>query len=70
MSVDQCQARPAAGRRWARDDLLCASAASSLVLHRGVEMPVCRIHGKTFARWGAAAEGKAALLWGWQGACA
>jgi hypothetical protein len=64
MSVDQCQAQPLAGRS-ARDDLLCASAAHVVVLHRGVEMPVCRIHGKAFERWGVDAEWKAAYLWDW-----
>jgi hypothetical protein len=66
MSVDQCQAQPLAGRRWDRDDLLCASAANSFVLHRGVQMPVCRIHGKTYARWGTDAEWKGAYLWAWE----
>ena len=67
MSVDQCQAQPLAGRRWARDDLLCASAANMVVMHRGVEVPVCRIHGKAFERWGVDAEWKAAYLWAWEG---
>ncbi|HEV7566645.1 MAG TPA: hypothetical protein VGO31_11865 [Microbacteriaceae bacterium] len=55
-----------AGRRWARDDLLCASAADSFVIHGGVEMPVCGIHRKTHARWGADAVWKAAYLWAWE----
>jgi hypothetical protein len=38
-----------------------------VVVHRGVEMPVCRIHGKTFERWGVDAECKAAYLWAWEG---
>lgn len=66
MSVDQCQARPRAGRRWAREDLLCASAANSVVIHCGVEIPVCRIHGKAYARSGVEAAGNAASLWGWR----
>ena len=64
---NQCQARPIAGRRWARDDLVCPSAASTLVLHRGVEVPVCGIHGKAHARWGVDAEAEAACQWGWPG---
>jgi hypothetical protein len=35
-------------------------------MHRGSEVPVCRIHGKTHARWGIDAEWKAAYLWDWE----
>jgi len=54
-----------AARHGWRDDALCASAASMVVPFRGVDMPVCRIHEKTYARWGDDAHVNAALLWGW-----
>jgi hypothetical protein len=60
-----CQARPAASRHGWRDDDLCASMASMIVAFRGVEITVCQIHEKTYARWGADARGNAALLRGW-----
>jgi hypothetical protein len=39
--------------------------ASMIVAFRGVEIKVCQIHEKTYARWGADARGNAALLRGW-----
>jgi hypothetical protein len=53
-----------------RDDALCASTASVIVAFCGVDMPVCRIHEKTYARWGLDAVGNAALFWGWLGGSA
>ncbi|MDX6401674.1 MAG: hypothetical protein QOF27_2280 [Gaiellaceae bacterium] len=63
----RCQARPAAGLRWARDDVACANAASAVVTYRGAEMPVCRIHERMYARWRVDAEARAASVWGWPG---
>jgi hypothetical protein len=61
-----CQAIPNAARRGWRTDLLCASAANSEVTFYGRQVPVCRIHRDTYARWGADAEQLAVELWGWQ----
>jgi hypothetical protein len=36
-------------------------------MHRGSEVPVCRIHEKAYTRWGADAEGQATCQWGWAG---
>jgi hypothetical protein len=63
--LSQCQAQPAATRHGWREDLLCASAANSIVLFRGAEVAVCRIHLKAYAKWGLDAEGNATLYWGW-----
>jgi hypothetical protein len=64
--VVRCQGRPAAARRWGRDDALCASVANTAVPFLGVEVPVCRMHEATYARWGADAEVRALERWGWQ----
>ncbi len=61
----RCQAQPIAARRGWREDLLCASAANSIVLFRGAQVSVCRMHEKAYVRWGVDAEGNAALFWGW-----
>jgi hypothetical protein len=63
----RCQAHPVATRHGWREDLLCASAANAVVLFRGAEVAVCRIHQKAYARWGVDAEGNATLYWGWPG---
>jgi hypothetical protein len=59
------QAHPVATRHGWREDLLCSSAANSVVLFRGADVAVCRIHHKAYARWGVDAEGNATLYWGW-----
>ncbi len=46
-----CQGRPNAGRRWQREDALCANSARSSVPFGGREVPVCLIHARTHARW-------------------
>ena len=61
----RCQARPRAARPAYREDMLCASSASTVVRFHGVEVPVCRIHDAKYARWGADAEAQAELLWEW-----
>jgi hypothetical protein len=63
--LGRCQARPKAGRRWQREDPRCANSASTRVPFRGHDMPVCRMHERTYARWGAEAAENAAVLWGW-----
>ena len=63
-----CQARPVVTRRGWREDVLCASAANTAVSFHGVDVPVCRIHERAYARWGVDAEGNAALYWGWPSA--
>jgi hypothetical protein len=62
----RCQARPAASRHGWREDVLCASQANTSVEFHGVAMPVCKIHEKTYARWGDAAEQQAEEAWGWE----
>jgi hypothetical protein len=64
-SDSRCQARPRAARPAYREDMLCASSASTVVCFHGVEMPVCRIHDAKYARWGGDAEAQAALHWAW-----
>jgi hypothetical protein len=61
-----CQAIPGAARRGWRTDVLCASAANTEVQFHGRAIPVCRIHSRTYERWGAQAEARAGELWGWQ----
>jgi hypothetical protein len=61
----RCQAQPIVARRGWREDLLCASAANSIVLFRGAQVSVCRMHEKAYVRWGVGAEENAALFWGW-----
>jgi hypothetical protein len=65
VSRERCQARPKAARPDYRADMLCASCACTVVSFRGAEIPVCRIHEKKYARWGATAEEQAMLLWDW-----
>ena len=60
-----CQGRPKAGRRWQREDTLCASSASTNVNFRGHGVPSARSDQRTYTRWGALAEAKAAALRGW-----
>jgi hypothetical protein len=62
---ERCQARPAAARRGFREDVLCASMASTSVRFRGREVAVCGMHERVYARWGSDAEASAELLWGW-----
>ena len=59
----RCQARPRAARPAYREDMLCASSASTVVRFHGSEVPVCRIHDAKYARWGDDAEvaGRAAV---------
>jgi hypothetical protein len=64
-SSARCQARPRAARPAYREDMLCASSASTVVSFHGIEMPVCGIHDAKYARWGAEAEAQAALQWVW-----
>jgi hypothetical protein len=61
----RCQARPRAARPDYREDMLCASAASAVVLFCGLSVAVCRIHETMYQRWGAAAEERAGTVWGW-----
>ena len=65
ISLSRCQARPRAARPAYREDMLCASSASTVVRFHGVEMPVCRIHDAKYARWGGDAEAQAVLQWAW-----
>jgi len=62
---ERCRAQPAAARRGFREDVLCASMANTIVRFHGRDVPVCEIHARTFARWGADAEASAELLWRW-----
>jgi hypothetical protein len=62
----QCQARPAAARRGFREDALCASLSNTSVRFRERDVPVCRMHEATYARWGDEAEAKAEELWEWK----
>jgi hypothetical protein len=65
ITLSRCQARPRAARPGYREDMLCASLASTVVRFYGVEVPVCRIHDAKYARWGAEAEAQAELQWAW-----
>jgi hypothetical protein len=65
-SGTRCQARPAAARRGFREDALCASLANTSVRFAGREVPVCRMHEATYARWASDAEERAQALWCWQ----
>jgi hypothetical protein len=65
IEFSRCQARPRAARPAYREDMLCASLASTVVRFHGVEVPVCRIHDAKYARWGADAETQAELQWAW-----
>lgn len=60
-----CGARPLAAQRGFREDMLCASRATTSVLFRGRVMPVCRMHEAMYRRWASNAETNAALAWGW-----
>jgi hypothetical protein len=62
----RCQATPAAARRGFREDALCASLANTSVRFSARDVPVCRIHEATYARWGGDAEERARSLWRWQ----
>jgi hypothetical protein len=62
---ERCQARPAATLHGWRDDVLCASMASTSVRFRGRDVPVCHMHERVYARWGVDAEANAERLWGW-----
>lgn len=64
--TESCQAIPNAARRGWRTDVLCASAANSEVVFCGRQVAVCRIHQRTYDRWGAAAEQQAIEFWEWQ----
>jgi hypothetical protein len=64
-TISRCQARPRAARPGYREDMLCASSASTTVPFHGIEMPVCRIHDASYTRWGDEAEAHASLHWGW-----
>jgi hypothetical protein len=61
----RCQARPAAARPAYREDMLCASLANSAVQFGGADVPVCRMHQATYARWGDDAETNARERWSW-----
>jgi hypothetical protein len=61
----RCQAQPSAARPGYRDDMRCASMANSVVRFEAVNIPVCRIHEATFARWGTAGAANARARWGW-----
>jgi hypothetical protein len=61
----RCQARPAAARPGYREDMLCASRANTHVRHRGEDVPVCRMHAATYARWGEDAVRNADESWDW-----
>jgi hypothetical protein len=61
----QCLAIPGAARRGWREDVLCASLASTEVEFHGRPIAVCRMHEATYARWGETAEANAAELWEW-----
>jgi hypothetical protein len=61
----RCQARPVAARRGFREDVLCASYANTLVVFRGSNVPVCRIHEATYVRWADEADDNATIQWAW-----
>jgi hypothetical protein len=65
-SASRCQARPRAARAGYREDMLCASFASVVVMFHGVEKGVCRTHDASYGRWGADAHAFASLHWGWE----
>ena len=61
----RCQAQPSAARPGYREDMRCASAANCVIRFEALDVPVCRIHEATFARWGASAADNARVRWGW-----
>jgi hypothetical protein len=61
----RCQAQPSAARPGYREDMRCASAANCVIRFEALDIPVCRIHEATFARWGASAADNARSRWGW-----
>jgi hypothetical protein len=61
-----CQARPKAARVGYRADMLCASIANTTVRYRGVNVPVCRMHERMYARWADDAEQNAEAFWLWE----
>ena len=62
---EMCQAQPEAARHGWRDDALCANGAHATVRFRRRDVPVCRMHHKTYAHWGDDAEANAQRFWGW-----
>jgi hypothetical protein len=61
----RCQAQPSAARAGYREDMRCASMANCAIRFEALDVPVCRIHEATFARWGAGAVANARARWGW-----
>ncbi|HEY1478744.1 MAG TPA: hypothetical protein VGF46_01870 [Gaiellales bacterium] len=66
MTGERCQARPAAARPGYREDMLCASLANTHVTYREANVPVCRMHAATYARWAGDAEANAEARWDWR----
>jgi hypothetical protein len=64
-TASRCQARPLAARPGYREDMLCASEANSVVRYADVDVPVCKMHEATYARWGVSAWANASERWGW-----
>jgi hypothetical protein len=62
----QCQARPTIAQHRG-DGGSCARFARDVVSFSGTSLPVCRVHAKKYASWGAQAESQARALWGWPG---
>jgi hypothetical protein len=46
--------------------MLCASLANTHVLYHEANVPVCRMHAATYARWAVEAESNAATHWDWR----
>jgi hypothetical protein len=64
VAAPRCQARPAAFAEVREpDDGLCAATANRLVRFDGLDVPVCRMHEATYARWND--ETVAVQRWGW-----
>ncbi len=63
---EMCQALPAATLHGWRKDSLCANGAHATVRFRGSDVPVCRVHGKTYAHWGDDAQANAERFWRWR----
>jgi hypothetical protein len=61
----RCQAQPSAARPGYREDMRCASMANCVIRFEALDIPVCRIHEATFARWGTAGAANARARWGW-----
>jgi hypothetical protein len=61
----RCEAMPQAARSGHDGDGACAANAVTTVRFRGVDVPICRLHAATYARWGDGAEDEAMRAWAW-----